>query len=71
MSIKPPSVLLQHLYVVRAQVDLAIAAAEALEGGGASGGCPHPAEARVDASVNGESARFYCRACDQEVQGIA
>jgi hypothetical protein len=71
MSTKPPSVLLQHLYLVRAQVDLAIAAAEEIERGGDRGGCPHPAEARVDASVNGEPSRFYCRACDQEVAGIA
>jgi hypothetical protein len=71
MSIKPPSVLLQHLYMVRAQVDLAIAAAEALEDGGPSGGCAHPPEARLDTSVAGEAARFLCRVCDQEVAGIA
>jgi len=71
MSIKPPSVLLQHLYLVRAQVDLAIAACEEIEGRGESGGCPHPAEARLDTSVAGEPARFYCRACDEEVAGIA
>lgn len=71
MSTKPPSVLLQHLYLVRAQVDLAIAAAEELEGGGDRGGCPHPAEARLDTSTAGNPQTFHCLACDQEVQGIA
>jgi hypothetical protein len=71
MSTKPPSVLLQHLYLVRAQVDLAIAACEELEGRGESGGCTHPAEARLDTSTAGNPQMFHCLACDQEVEGIA
>lgn len=69
MSIKPPSVLLQHLYMVRAQVDLAIAAAEADLPQPI--GCDHPLEARLDATTGGGPPRFLCRVCEQEIDGIA
>lgn len=71
MSTNPPSLALQHLYMVRAQVDLAIAAVEGVEQPAAVG-CQHPEDKRVDASVmDGSGPRWKCLLCDAEFEGEA
>jgi hypothetical protein len=71
MSTNPPSLALQHLYMVRAQVDLAIATLERVPLA-EDEGCPHPEDKRVDASVmDGSGPRWKCLLCDQEFEGAA
>jgi hypothetical protein len=70
MSTNPPSLALQHLYMVRAQLDLAIATVEALDQAVPVVGCTHPEEKRVDASVmDGSGTRWKCLLCDFEADG--
>lgn len=71
MSTRAPSVALQHLYMVRAQVDLAIATLEGVPPA-EDEGCPHPEEKRVDATVmDGSGPRWKCLVCDAEFAGEA
>jgi hypothetical protein len=64
----------QHLYILRAQVELGIAQLEA--GGPASpaaaagGVCPHPDEKRYDATTAGDSgSKWICGDCLQTFEG--
>jgi hypothetical protein len=67
------SFALHQLYIIRNQVELAIAS---LEGEGATVplepvGCEHPSDARVPSNNMGEEPQFWCRACKTFVQGAA
>jgi hypothetical protein len=71
MSTSPPSLALQHLYMIRAQVDLAVAALEGEQIPVATG-CLHPEDKRMDASVmDGTGPRWKCLLCDAEFEGAA
>jgi hypothetical protein len=66
--------LLQHLYLIRAQADLAIAAFEEVLGPidppAAPAGCPHPEDKRYDASTGGDTpSRWICGECLQTFEG--
>ena len=66
------SAILSHLYLIRAQVDLAIAAAEAGADGPAivAGACPHPDEKRYDATTGGDGPpKWICGVCLQTFEG--
>jgi hypothetical protein len=66
------SYLLHQLYLIRSQLELAIAMAE-----GASDtqtgppACLHPEEKRKDMSTMGGEREFFCFACEQTVKGVA
>lgn len=62
------ALVLQQLYIIRAQVDLGIAQ---LEAGPASGAvCPHPEEKRYDATTAGDSgSKWICGDCLQTFEG--
>ena len=70
-----PEVLAQ-LYVLRAQLEIAIRLLEGDADTAAAGedetGCPHPEDKRVDATVmDGRGPRWKCLVCDQEFAGAA
>jgi hypothetical protein len=68
-----PSFALHQLYIIRNQVELAIASLEADASVAVpdSVGCEHPSEARVSSNNMGEAPQFWCRACKTFVQGAA
>jgi hypothetical protein len=52
-------------------MDLILDVAEREQQGDASAstGCPHPIAARVPKQAMGHPKRFYCTACEQDVEG--
>lgn len=69
-----PRLILQQLYIIRAQVELGIAQIEAglLPDGAAAvpGACPHPEDKRYDATTGGDSGhKWICGACLQTFEG--
>jgi hypothetical protein len=65
--------ILDQLYIVRAQVELAIGLLEAREASppAAPVGCSHPADHRHDATNAGGPVQWICDLCDQIVPGAA
>jgi hypothetical protein len=65
--------LIQHLYVIRAQVDLAIAAFEEvlapIGSPAAPIGCSHPAEKVYDAATMDKPNQVICGVCGLEFEG--
>ena len=65
--------LLQHLYLIKAQTDLAIAAFEEVLAPNAPPaaliGCPHPDEKQYDASTMDKPNRMICGVCGLEYAG--
>src|SRR4030095_6643156 len=61
--------ILDQLYIVRAQVELAIGLLEAREASppAAPGRCSHPADHRQDATNAGGPVQWICDLCDQIV----
>lgn len=61
------SFMLHQLYIIRSQVELAIAAAEAVAVVDGPTACPHPADMCVSISNMGEPERFLCKSCKETV----
>jgi hypothetical protein len=59
--------VLQHLYIIRAQIDLAIGALEGVPAEQA--GCPHPEEKRLNLTNMGQPPHFLCLVCGDDVPG--
>jgi hypothetical protein len=67
-----PSFALHQLYIIRNQVELAIASLEAdaaISAPPEPVGCEHPSESRVPSNNMGEEPQFWCRACKTFVAG--
>jgi hypothetical protein len=64
---------LHQLYIIRNQVELAIASLEAdaaVAPQPETVGCEHPSEARIQSNNMGEAPQFWCKACKQFVDGV-
>lgn len=67
------SYLLHQLYLLRSQLELAIAMAEGATETAPEGPppCPHPEDKRRQANNMGEAPFFICMACGASVPGVA
>ena len=68
--------MLHQLYIIRSQVELAIAAAEmsveaAMVPQDGPPACEHPQEKRKASHNMGEEPAFICFACGETVKGVA